>query len=145
MEPRDKLSAALSCAPVRQALVCPVYAGRSRNEVGHVTSRQTLCERGLRFGYDWRKYLNTNLIMSDAIAGPILRRGGDLFFNHLWDGRIFMVQVTRACLVDVFRSDGTADGDDAALLANLQRILAVAGVRVCQGARSPVRISEADF
>lgn len=53
--------------------------------------------------------------------------------HPLWDGRIFMDQLTRACLVGGFRLDGTADGDNAALLANLQRILAVAGVRVSQG------------
>jgi hypothetical protein len=56
-----------------------------------------------------------------------------------------MVQVTGECLADVFGSDGSREGDDAALQANTKRILAVVEIKARRGASSPIQVLTTDF
>jgi hypothetical protein len=91
------------------------------------------------------KLLDSGMLMTDSFGGPILRRGGDLFFNYVWDEQIFMVQVTRECLEDVFGSDGSREGEEAALRANMKSILAIAETKARHGDKSPIQVLTTDF
>ncbi|BCF96594.1 hypothetical protein PPGU19_011630 [Paraburkholderia sp. PGU19] len=75
----------------------------------------------------------------------IMRRGGDLFFNHVYDDTILMIQVTHECLADVFGSEGAPDQDVKTLQANLSAIVKVATEKALRGEASPIRVTVADF
>ena len=76
---------------------------------------------------------------------PILRRDGDLFFNHLRAETILMVQVTQECLADVFGSDGSAHQDLKALRDNLEAILKVVDAKSLRIKTSRIAVTGDDF
>lgn len=76
---------------------------------------------------------------------PVLRLGGDLFFRHEIRSRRFQIQVTRTCMLEVFDSDGSMEGDSAAFRTNFLRIVAVASSKAKRGFSSPIKILDTDF
>jgi hypothetical protein len=83
--------------------------------------------------------------MTNSHGFPILRRGNDLVFNHLNGDAALQVQVTHECLGDMLGSDGSQEGDEKALLENLDRIVAIATEKARLGANSPILVKRSDF
>ena len=111
--------------------VCPVCRRRNRlvNEgrSGHVSLQQP------------------ELSAPCSPTRPILRLGGDLFFRHEIRSRAFQIRVTRNCMIDVFHSDGSLEGDSAALQTNFLWIVAVASGKAKRGFSSPIKVLNTDF
>ncbi|MEX3954146.1 hypothetical protein AB4Y40_41570 [Paraburkholderia sp. EG287B] len=76
---------------------------------------------------------------------PLLHNDEDVLFSYRIGGRALEIQVTGKCLVDIFRSDGTREGNEMALRKNVERILRVASDKVRRGTLSPVRLNATDF
>ncbi|KVT92657.1 hypothetical protein WK60_13785 [Burkholderia ubonensis] len=67
-----------------------------------------------------------------------------MVFNGDFDGKV-EIQVTHECLTDKLGSDGTRDGDEKAIVDNMDRISRIALEKSLAGAASPIFIVSADF
>ncbi len=77
--------------------------------------------------------------------GPLQHVEGDVFFDYQIGGRAHRIQVMRDCLVNVFQSDGTREGNEVVLRQNFEQILRVAADKLGRGVFSPIQIRSADF
>lgn len=83
--------------------------------------------------------------MSNHFGWAFLRQHGDMFFNHLFGDETYQVQVTHECLVDSLGSDGSREGDENAIVQNMDSIQAIALKKITAGQRSPIQIMNDDF
>lgn len=76
---------------------------------------------------------------------PLQHIDGDVFFHYPIGGRQHQIQVTGACLRDVFSSDGSLEGNEISVRENVEEILRAAADKVYRGALSPVALESTDF
>ncbi|QGZ66078.1 hypothetical protein [Paraburkholderia acidisoli] len=76
---------------------------------------------------------------------PLQHIDGDVFFHYPIGGRTHQIQVTSACLCDIFSSDGSQEGNEISTRENVEEILRVAAHKVYRGTLSPVTVKPTDF
>jgi hypothetical protein len=80
--------------------------------------------------------------MFDVVISHI---DGSVEFDYRISARQYHLHVERECLVTVFRSDGTQEGNEISIRENAEQILRVAANKVRRGSHSPIQIHVSDF
>ncbi|AOI98145.1 hypothetical protein [Burkholderia sp. LA-2-3-30-S1-D2] len=83
--------------------------------------------------------------MANPYGWVFLRQHGDMFFGHVFGDSTYQVQVTHECLTDSLGSDGSREGDENAIVQNMESIQAIAQKKIEAGAQSPIQIGNDDF
>ncbi len=68
-----------------------------------------------------------------------------MFFNYVIGEMSYQIQVTHECLADSLGSDGSREGDENAIVQNMEGIQAIALKKIEAGMRSPILIRDDDF
>ncbi|AIO28696.1 Uncharacterised protein [Burkholderia cepacia] len=84
-------------------------------------------------------------IMANPYGWVFLRQHGDMFFNYVIGEMSYQIQVTHECLADSLGSDGSREGDENAIVQNMEGIQAIALKKIEAGMRSPILIRDDDF
>lgn len=83
--------------------------------------------------------------MANPYGWSFSRQHGDMFFDCVFGDSKYRVQVTHECLTDSLGSDGSREGDESAIVQNMDTIQAIALQKIEAGVQSPVQIRNDDF
>ncbi|MBU9389954.1 MULTISPECIES: hypothetical protein [Burkholderia] len=78
--------------------------------------------------------------MANPYRWSFLRQHGDMFFDCVFGDSKYRVQVAHECLTDSPGSDRSREGDEKAIVSNMDRIQAIARNKIEGWAHPPIQI-----